>query len=116
MALTIQTLIAQVGDVATDLLRLIDVSAAEQNDKVGLLKDRDRFPEVHACRTALEDCELDLADLLPKIARLLRVPRLEYKTIMNQGDYLIEVDALRTDIPKVALHSAFLFKDTWKRI
>ena len=89
------------SEVAKELLQLIDESAAEQNDKVGFLRDKTKFPEVCACRAALEDCEFDLADLLPKIARLLRVPRLEYKSLMNQGDYLIELDALRTDIPKV---------------
>ena len=80
---------------------MIDATAAEQNDKIGFLRDKQKFPEVCACRAAVEDRQLDLADLLPKIARLIRVPRLEYKSIMNQGDYLIEVDALRTDIPKV---------------
>lgn len=83
------------------MLQMIDATAAEQNDKIGFLRDKQKFPEVCACREAVEDRELDLADLLPKIARLIRVPRLEYKSIMNQGDYLIEVDALRTDIPKV---------------
>ena len=83
------------------MLSVIDETAAEQNDKIGFLRDKAQFPEVCSCRSAVEDCELDLADLLPKIARLIRVPRLEYKSLLNQGDYLIEVDAMRTDIPKV---------------
>jgi len=39
--------------------------------------------------------------LLPKLAKRLGVPRLEYKSLLNQGDFLIEVDAARTDVPKV---------------
>jgi len=39
--------------------------------------------------------------LLPKLAKTLGVGRLQYKSLLNQGDYLIEVDAARKDVPKV---------------
>ena len=83
------------------MLALIHASAAEKNDKVGLFKSRQRFPEVFERRAAVEDCEAALSGLLPQLAKALRVPRLEYKSLQNQGDFLIEVDSTRTDIPKV---------------
>ena len=39
--------------------------------------------------------------LLPVLRRTLRLPRLEYTSIMNQGDFLIEVPSDRKDIPRV---------------
>ncbi len=41
------------------------------------------------------------AGLLPVLRKTLRLPRLEYKSIMNQGDFLIEVPSEREDIPRV---------------
>ena len=89
------------GESARDMLALIHASAAERNDKVGLFKSRQRFPEVFERRGAVNDCEAALSALLPQLAKALRVPRLEYKSVQNQGDFLIEVDATRTDVPKV---------------
>ena len=37
------------------------------------------------------------------LRKVLRLPRLEYTSIMNQGDFLIEVPSDRTDIPRVSL-------------
>ena len=36
------------------------------------------------------------------LRKVLRLPRLEYTSIMNQGDFLIEVPSDRTDIPRVS--------------
>ena len=41
------------------------------------------------------------AGLLPVLRKVLRLPRLEYTSIMNQGDFLIEVPSDRKDIPRV---------------
>lgn len=41
-------------------------------------------------------------NLLPKLRKILRLPRLEYRSIMNQGDFLIEVSSEREDIPRVS--------------
>ena len=41
------------------------------------------------------------AGLLPVLRKTLRLPRLEYTSIMNQGDFLIEVPSDRNDIPRV---------------
>ena len=36
------------------------------------------------------------------LRKTLRLPRLEYRSIMNQGDFLIEVPSEREDIPRVS--------------
>lgn len=41
--------------------------------------------------------------LLPALRKQLRLPRLEYVSIQNQGDWMIEVPADRRDIPPVSL-------------
>ena len=43
------------------------------------------------------------AALLPVLRKALRLPRLEYVSVQNQGDFLIEVPAERKDVPKVLL-------------
>lgn len=82
------------------MLRQMDAAAAERNDKIDLFHSADHFPGVTQRRAELTQCKAALFDLLPVLSKRLRVPRLEYKSIMNQGDYLIEVDVDRTDIPK----------------
>ncbi len=43
------------------------------------------------------------ANLLPVLRKALRLPRLDYVSVQNQGDYLIEVPAERKDVPRVLL-------------
>lgn len=91
----------QVGKSARDQLRLIHAAAAERNDRVGLFASRERFPGVFERRLGLAECEGALERLLPTLSKRLRIPQLEFKSVQNQGDYLVEVDVHRTDIPKV---------------
>ncbi len=100
----------QAADAAADMLSQLDAAAAERNDKVDLFHNAERFPGVAERRAALGACKAALAELLPLLARRLRVPRLEYKSIMNQGDYLIEVDVDRTDIPKARQRYPLLWR------
>ena len=44
---------------------------------------------------------LGMQALLPTLRKQLRLPRLDYVSIINQGDYMIEVPADRSDIPRV---------------
>ena len=92
----------QVKIAAQERLSCIHAPAAEKNDKVGLIRSRERFPALAQCRDAEADCQAHLSDLLPKLAKQIGVPRLEYKSLLNQGDFLIEVDAARKDIPKAS--------------
>lgn len=41
------------------------------------------------------------AKLLPVLRKTLGLPRLDYVSVQNQGDFLIEVPADRQDIPRV---------------
>ena len=42
-----------------------------------------------------------LSGLLPVLRKQLGLPRLEYVSVQNQGDYLVEVPAERKDVPRV---------------
>lgn len=53
------------------------------------------------CKEDVASAETDLQDILKDLRRQLRLPSLEYKTVQNQGEYLIEVPTERTDVPKV---------------
>ena len=93
----------QVREAARERLSCIHAPAAEQNDKVGLIRSRECFPDLARCRDGEAACQTHLTNLLPKLARQIGVPRLEYKSLLNQGDFLIEVNAARKDIPKASL-------------
>lgn len=56
--------------------------------------------QVFACRAAVSDAERHLQELLPKLAATAGVRTLSYVTIQNQGNYLLELPAARTDVPK----------------
>lgn len=62
-----------------------------------------RLPCVHSLRMSFwaRGVMHVQAGLLPVLRRTLRLPRLEYTSIMNQGDFLIEVPSDREDIPRV---------------
>ena len=53
------------------------------------------------CKEDVANAETALQDILKDLRRQLRLPSLEYKTVQNQGEYLIEVPAERVDVPKV---------------
>ena len=40
--------------------------------------------------------------------KLLHLPRLEYVSIQNQGDFLLEVPVEMTDVPKVCLDCFYM--------
>ena len=86
---------------ARDLLAVLHEAAAEQNDKLHLFADAERFPEVFRQAAAVTDTKDQLSGLLPVLRKQLRLPRLEYVSLVNQGDYLVEVPSDRRDIPKV---------------
>jgi DNA mismatch repair protein MSH3 len=60
-----------------------------------------RFPKVFRAREALARAQADLMGLLPVLQKQLQIPRLDYVSIQNQGNYLIEVPIERRDVPKV---------------
>lgn len=62
-----------------------------------------RFPGVAAARTELVDAHAALEGLLPEMRRELRQPRLQYTSIINQGDHMIELPVDFRGVPKVRL-------------
>ncbi|KAK9810008.1 hypothetical protein WJX72_003290 [[Myrmecia] bisecta] len=90
----------QVAAAARAMLAVVDEGAAMAGDKLGLFRSEARFPHVFACRAELAACEAGLQGQLPLLRKRLRLPRLEFVSITNQADYLIEVPAERTDVPK----------------
>ena len=45
--------------------------------------------------------QAELQGLLPKLRKVLKMPRLEFTSIVNQGDWLVEVPADMGSIPRV---------------
>ena len=64
-------------------------------------RDSERFPEVLRWRGELAAGERALADQLLEIRRQLQISNLQYLSLQNQGEYLIEVPAeLVRRVPK----------------
>ena len=92
---------AEVEHAALDLLELIDEQAAAAGDKLALMREGAGWTEVDQRRGDLAAARGRLGDELPGIRKTLGMPRLEYSSIFNQGDYLVDVpnDAL-SRVPK----------------
>ncbi|KAL3139906.1 hypothetical protein ABBQ38_004198 [Trebouxia sp. C0009 RCD-2024] len=91
---------AKVANAAHDMLSMIDAGAAHLNDKINLFKSEAKFPEVFRCQRDVSAAQANLQQVLVGMRRLLRLPRLEYVSIQNQADFLIEVPVEMTDVPK----------------
>lgn len=55
--------------------------------------------QVFACRAAVAAAEAHLQALLPQLASTAGVRALSYVSIQNQGNFLVELPAARTDVP-----------------
>ena len=60
-----------------------------------------RFPGVAAARAELVDARAALEGLLPEMRRALKQPRLQYTSVINQGDHMIELPVDFRGVPKV---------------
>ncbi len=104
-ALLVRLLLAA-GDLrcaaaARAALASIDAAAAAANDRLALCADDARFPEVAARRAGVAAAEAALAALLPELATELGVRSVEYVSLNNQGDYLVQAPAaLDTRAPR----------------
>lgn len=57
--------------------------------------------ECDRCQRGVSGAEAHLQQVLVAMRKLLRLPRLEYVSIQNQADFLIEVPVEMSDVPKV---------------
>ncbi len=96
------------GQQAQQLLEVLDEEAAAVNDLQRLFTSAQRFPEVFQRRQAVADCEAGLQGLLPPLRRLLRLPRLAFTSVHNQGDFLVEVPVDQAGIPQACSPSNVL--------
>eukprot|EP00958_Prasinococcus_capsulatus_P014757 scaffold1554_cov401-Prasinococcus_capsulatus_cf.AAC.33 len=80
--------------VMTELCAL-NVEAAKKSDKVNLLKDSPRFPELGRLRTEVASSEDNMTEILRQIRRDMKDHSLKYVTV-SQTEYLIELDTHRT--------------------
>lgn len=53
------------------------------------------------CQRGVSAAQANLQQVLVAMRKLLRLPRLEYVSIQNQADFLIEVPVEMSDVPKV---------------
>lgn len=95
-AVLLQTLLRAAGDlgcaaVARHTLASINEEAASANDKLGLFADDERFADVASKREDCAAAEADLEALRPDLALAINVDKVEYVSIQNQGEYLVEV-------------------------
>ncbi|KAL0026611.1 hypothetical protein WJX77_010338 [Trebouxia sp. C0004] len=91
---------AQVANAAHDMLSMIDIGAAQLNDKINLFQNEVKFPEVFRCQRDVTAAQSNLQQILVAMRKVLHLPRLEYVSIQNQADFLIEVPVQVTDVPK----------------
>ncbi|GAB4814961.1 hypothetical protein N2152v2_002007 [Parachlorella kessleri] len=104
----LRQLLAAAGDLgvaaaARDTLQRLDEEAAAANDLLPLLREADPppFPAVSRRRAELAAAEQHLQSLLPALARQLNVRSVEYISLQNQGDFLVEVPVeLAARVPK----------------
>lgn len=73
---------------------------ARKNALVDVFADEDGFQAVFSARAHLRECLQALDNLLPDLKSLLGMDRLEYKSVQNQGDFLIEVRKGHKGVPK----------------
>ena len=73
----------------------LDSDAAKRGDKLELLKDSPRFPEVTRLRAAVAEAENNMKEILREIRRKMKDHSLNYVTV-SQTEYLIELDPHRT--------------------
>ncbi|KAL4431011.1 hypothetical protein ABPG75_006267 [Micractinium tetrahymenae] len=87
----------QVAASAQRLLGAMDLQAAEANDRLRVLKDSEAFPDMLRWRAEVADTEKSLGTLLRQFRQTVQISSLEYKSLQNVGEYLLEIP---TDLVK----------------
>jgi len=77
--------------VAQAIISSLDIDAAAAGDKLKLFADPVQFPDVEERRAAVVAVEIELDTLRPQLAQALNIKAVNYVSISNQGDYLVEI-------------------------
>ncbi|PSC73725.1 DNA mismatch repair MSH3 [Micractinium conductrix] len=80
-----------VAAAARQLLDCMNLEEAAKNDPTTALKDSQRFPEVLRRRRGYGAAQAHLDGLLAGFRRQLQIGNLQFVTLQNQGEYLVEV-------------------------
>ena len=84
-----------------EVLQVLDVEAARRNDKGKVFLCAGTFPKIHEHLRKIRGIRRDLLDLLPHFQNVLQLSRpIGYKSIQNQGDYLIELPEDFVGVPE----------------
>ena len=78
-------------NISREYLNCIDISAAAANKKTELFIDKLRFSDVMKRRSDIDSQLSALDQLRPDLAKQLHVKYINYVSIQNQGDYLVEI-------------------------
>lgn len=78
---------------------LFPLSNSSHVDLMCSFADSLSLNQVFSCQAAVAAAEEHLQQLLPKLASTAGVTSLSYVTIQNQGSYLVELPATRTNVP-----------------
>ncbi|KAK2460594.1 hypothetical protein APHAL10511_007064 [Amanita phalloides] len=74
-----------------DMLSALSLENASQGQKEKLWTDPERYPALADLGLAIQHVEIELADELAKVRKLLRLPSLQWTTVAGD-EYLIEVN------------------------
>ncbi|GMH38216.1 hypothetical protein BSKO_06100 [Bryopsis sp. KO-2023] len=85
--------------LAREMLASIDVAKAKDNDSVEMFVREDRFPEVIGAKLRVRNAEKQLERILPQLAKQVRMCKLSYVSIQNQGHHLVELPKGHKQVP-----------------
>jgi DNA mismatch repair protein MSH3 len=77
--------------VAQSIIASLNVDAAASGDKLNMFSDAVRFADVEEKKAAVVAVETELDNLRPQLAQILNLKAVNYVSIANQGDYLVEI-------------------------
>jgi DNA mismatch repair protein MSH3 len=76
---------------ANNVIASLNIQACEENDIINVYNDDMKYSSVAQRRKQLEDSKVAIDNLRPSLAKDLGFSSVEYVSIQNQGEYLIEV-------------------------
>ncbi|CAG8607559.1 5563_t:CDS:10, partial [Paraglomus occultum] len=94
---SIFTFLPKIKPCVDNFLSVINIGAAERQDKFNLFKNAEKYREIQQHKENIATVEKDFYNHLMEIRRLLQKPKFEYKTVAGI-EYLIEVKKTEENI------------------